>query len=311
MHPKLTARESAARVSSIAYAPPPPPGHSYVVTGEATDLRPVTRSPYASALTAELHGDVLYAHPTEHRPLVGRPPETYLSTTDPADAAAYCASLPAWHRPDPTNPPTPVPIPRAPLADTNPAYIRAERDNPTGRWFKLPHRTTSVAHYRKQYGTDPKNPHAPIFRVRKKDIYAQFPTSTPADPPPLPESAYQNPERDGRQRPRDRVENPGTLHAYLFTYAPRRTGPTLPLRNDVLSTGSLYIQFPVAEFPPAPDTKEGRYVFQFCRGVLLHEDTPTEALTERIDALSAYRYQPVRVERQERKQPLDNPPGQA
>ncbi len=313
MSQKLTPREQTRIISSIAHAPPPPPDHAYLV-GQAADTRPVTRSPYSGTLTSLIRDGILYAYPTAPLPLHGRPAGQGTSFYElPHDErTAYASTVPKWYRPDPDNQPQPVPLPQAPpapLPETNPAYLKAEKANPSGRWFRLPHKSTALSYYRRAYGqartVEPPDPHAPIFLSRDDSVYVQFPTSTPADPPPLPPHAYERPPEDRRLHPRDPVPDPQTVHAYLYPYAPRRCpqGATaLPnlmsqIRCDTEATGTFYIPFPAAEFPPPLDTLEGQFVQQFCRSLLLHEDTPEPQFPQN------YRYQPVRVERQERREP--------
>src|SRR5574343_12542 len=322
MHTKQTARLTSSRLSTIAFAPIPPPGHAYLFRSDAprSALRAIKQSPYAPLLTAYFYPDEATGAEAEAGER-GQRGAIYVApisnpTVDPT-------TLPRWYQPDPdpaNRPPLhelPTPPEPTTLEPKNAAYLKAEQDTPTGRWLKLPIQTTNAGAIRNRYALLPDSKR-PEVTVRRGTVYVRFPATEPAEPDPrIPTDAYQDPPPDGRTTPLQRVRpRPGATsaeaaHAYLYPPI-RRTHVPQPFRERILRdlNAPAYRYIPVstaALTAAAADAQAGGRTglfFMFAvRHVICHEDTPPETLPTFPD-----RYEPLRVYRQDPPRPE---PGQS
>lgn len=309
MQTKQTARLTSSRLSTIAFAPIPPPGYAYLFRSDAprSALRSVKQSPYAPLLTAYFYpatGAEAEAGERGQRGTIYVAPISN-PTVDPA-------ALPAWYQPDPdpANCPPLVPLPAPPeptqLKPKNAAYLKAEQDAPTNRWLKLPVQTTNAGAIRNRYALLP-NTRRPEVTVRRGTVYVRFPGDSDPDPR-IPADAYQDPPPDGRTTPPQRVRpraggaTAEAAHAYLYPHI--RQGHIPPVfrprvLRDLSAPAYRFIPVSLAEVQDAANGGQYALFFMFAiRHVICHEDTPPEAMPTFPE-----RYEPLRVYRQDPPQP--------
>lgn len=333
MQSKHAPRLTASRLSTIAFAPIPPPGHAYLFRSDAprSALRSVKQSPYGPLLTAYFYPDGpggsgaggAEQNGTERTGTGERGQRGTIYVAPISNPDVDPAVLPGWYRPDPdpANRPPLVPLPAPPeptqLKPKNAAYLKAEQDAPTGGWLKLPRPSTNSTYYRSRFSTLPPS-RQPEFAFRYGAVYVRFPAdpNNPTEPDPrIPADAYQDPPLDGRRTHRDRVRPAGPsgtaqAHAYLYPHIRQGHIPQ-PYRQRVLRDLSApayrYIPVTTAELQAAAaDAQTGGRTglfFMFAiRHVICHEDTPLDTLPTFPD-----RYEPLRVYRQDPPQPRPEP----